>query len=415
MQLLDYFPRLRSRSVLFAIAISSVALAAVCLFYMKEIVHSPYTVVAFGGLLAYALIASRRTGRDQKLKLAFYYLVGRRKTNGANTSKPDMLGRVDGIAGGEIYGWAFDRNNPSRAGKLNIYLDGELCSEVLAVHYRPDVGQHAFYFDLTRDGQAKSKARVEATFADGRLVPNSPLTAEIPRRDGPRQREAILFMHIAKTAGTAFREVMIENYKPSEVAYLYPDPPGFLAGHFEALPLEQRAKFRLVIGHFQYGVHAHLPQESTYVTIVRDPTERILSHYCYMLEMQPGLARHGSSRLSLAEMLERGMTVNLDNLMVRCFAGVDEKDVPPGRVDQRAYDLAVHHLKTRFSYVGYQDRADEAYAALQTKFSWKPRSSLAIVNRGTRPERCDEETRKVIERFNHWDRQLYTEIEKLFP
>jgi hypothetical protein len=120
--------------------------------------------------------------------------------------------------------------------------------------------------------------------------------------------------------------------------------------------------------------------------------------------------------LTLAEMLESNRTVNLDNLMVRCFSGVGEDDVPAGQVDKSVYDLAVRHMQTQFSYVGYQDRANEAYAAMQAKFNWKPREALGVVNRGVRPsETCDEATRQIVEHFNRWDCQLYMEIRKLFP
>jgi hypothetical protein len=180
--------------------------------------------------------------------------------------------------------------------------------------------------------------------------------------------------------------------------------------------LEQRAKFRLIMGHFQYGIHSFLPQESTYVTVVRDPVERVISHYYYLLQTQPEIALNGSSTMSLVEMLEQGRTVDLDNLVVRCFSGVDEYDVPAGHIDQRVYDLAVQHLRTRFKFIGYQHRADEAYSALQKQFNWKPRESLRIVNRGERAGAItDEATRAAIQQFNRWDCRLYSEIQKLFP
>ncbi len=170
------------------------------------------------------------------------------------------------------------------------------------------------------------------------------------------------------------------------------------------------------MGHFQYGIHEFFPQEYTYVTIVRDPVDRVISHYHYLLQTQPEITFDGSAAISLTEMLELRRTVNLDNLMVRCFSGVDENDVPPGHVDQRVYDLAVEHVRTRFKFVGYQDRADEAYTSLQKRFNWKPRASLEVVNKGERyRESTGESTRAIIEHFNQWDCRLYSKIRELFP
>jgi hypothetical protein len=239
---------------------------------------------------------------------------------------------------------------------------------------------------------------------------------KIPERTAALHSETILFMHIPKTAGTAFREAMTGNYKHSQVAYLYPHPPGFLVSNLGLLPLEQRARFRLVMGHFQYGIHEFLPQEYTYVTIVRDPVERVISHYNYLRQTQPEITSDGPVTLSLPEMLERHRTANFDNLMVRCFSGLDKNDVPPGHVDQRVYDLAVDHLRTKFKFVGYQNRANEAYAALQKQFNWNARASLEIVNKGDRSSaNIDEATRGIIERFNTWDCRLYSKVRELFP
>jgi hypothetical protein len=288
--------------------------------------------------------------------------------------------------------------------------------EVLAVHYRPDVKEHSFFFDLSECCPPSSAARVEAKFSNRKRLSNSPLMVKIPERTAALHSETILFMHIPKTAGTAFREAMTGNYKHSQVAYLYPHPPGFLVSNLGLLPLEQRARFRLVMGHFQYGIHEFLPQEYTYVTIVRDPVERVISHYNYLRQTQPEITSDGAVTLSLPEMLERHRTANFDNLMVRCFSGLDKNDVPPGHVDQRIYDLAVDHLRTKFKFVGYQNRANEAYAALQKQFKWNTRASLEIVNKGDRSSaNIDEATRGIIERFNTWDCRLYSKVRELFP
>src|SRR5581483_5056004 len=156
---------------------------------------------------------------------------------------------------GEVFGWALDTVQSSVAPKITVYVENRPVGEVNAVHYRPDVGSHCFYFELTRSCPPAQAAHVEARFSDGRPLPNSPLIVNIPAGPPVRHSETVLFMHIAKTAGTAFRNAILENYKESEVAYLYPNPPGFLCDNLALLPLEQRSRFRLIIGHFKYGVH----------------------------------------------------------------------------------------------------------------------------------------------------------------
>ena len=354
----------------------------------------------------------RRTGRDQKLKLRLISALQKRGMWRTGKTGPLLLGRLDGVLDGEAYGWAVDIRQ-SAPPKLTIYVDGDRAADLLPVQYRPDVGAHAFYFDLHQYG-TKSESRIEARFPDGRLVANSPITARIPVRSSEPDARAVLFMHIAKTAGTAFREAIAENYRQSEIAYLYPDPPGLLVENLGVLPIEQRRGFRVVIGHFQYGAHAALPQAWTYVTIVREPVARVISHYRYDWEPPgDGGAKRGAA--GLIEAMERRASVNLDNLMVRCFAGVDEREFPPGSIDKGVYDLAVHHLKTAFSFVGHQERSNEAYSALQQQFHWKP-NLLPDVNRNRASAAGDyQDARSAIEQYNQWDCRLYAEICRIFP
>lgn len=408
MRLLDLFPRLRSRGVQCAIIVGAIGAAASLLYAPK--------VIAFAmgvGTIAAAIFV-HATGRDQKLKLAWH--TWRNRSGQNERAKPKVFGRLDGAIDGEIYGWAVDINRPCDPAKVSVFLDGNSVGDILAVHYRADVGTHAFFFDLTDCCGSEKNGRVEVMFSNGKRLPHSPIFVDVPPKREPRHGGTVLFMHIAKTAGTTFREAMVENYTQSEVAYLYPHPPGFQPGHFELLPAEQRAKFRLVVGHFVYGIHALIPGAVRYVTVVREPVHRVISHYFYLIQTEPDITRDGESApLPLAAMLEQGRTVNLDNLMVRCFSGVDEKKYPVGHLDASVYDLAVHHLRTRFEFVGYQNRSNEAYRALQAMFGWKPRATLDVVNKSERPaQSCDLVTRKAIEHFNRWDCLLYAEIQKMF-
>jgi hypothetical protein len=465
MTLIERFPRFRSGLVRYVLPVCFVAASLASIFYSQHLLRAPYLVsfmaavavsALFGivpGFIATALatlasdfffippimelnldhltlvaaanyglavVAARVSarvlgsrGRDQKVKLALIVLL-KELVNGQNGHKANrpLLGRLDGHVAGEIYGWAYNANEPSKAPKLTVCVDNRPVGEVLPVWHREDIGPHCFYFDVS-ECCPPGPAYVEARFPDGVRLPNSPMRVEVPPPSAVTHSETVLFMHIPKTAGTAFREAIVGNYKASQVAYLYPDPPGFLPCDFGLLPLEQRARFRLVVGHYHYGVHQFLPQKNTYITIVRDPVRRVISHFRYLMEPQKGLG--GASPSLLAELLERGATVNLDNLMVRCFSGVVKGDVPPGHVNRDVYERAVHNLRTSFKFVGYQECSEQAYRALQAQFGWNGRAALELVNRGSLGDELFESTRKTIEHFNRWDCQLYAEIRRLFP
>ena len=94
---------------------------------------------------------------------------------------------------------------------------------------------------------------------------------------GPR----LAFLHVPKTAGTALRRVLAEQYGPDRVLELY---HGIGADDVERLRrMEARdwQQVRAVAGHMEYGIHELIPFPVRYVTMLRDPVDRIVSHYSY--------------------------------------------------------------------------------------------------------------------------------------
>lgn len=458
MTLTERFPQLRSRGVRYALALVLVGGSSVWFFLAAQVLASPYLVsfmVAVGlssllgigpGCVAWvaATLASDffftppifdlNFDRFTWLAAANYavaLLFGRAGAQlvrhrigqsllfekfvlGLN-GKP-FVGRIDGALNGELHGWAVDRNVPSLPPRITVFANSQPIGDVLPVWYRPDVGQHSLFFDLSLVCPAGSQPLVEARFQDGARLSHCPLNVRIPERPEKRQSDAVLFMHIAKTAGTAFREAIVGNYKQSQIAYIYSHVPGFLISDLGTLPLEQRANFRLVVGHFHFGIHSFFPQNTVYATIVRHPIRRVISHFQFLLQTEIAAPKDINLPELLVKMLETRSTTQLDNMLVRCFAGVLEANVPAGAVDKNIYDRAVYNLHRSFRFVGHQEWANEAYANLRNQFGWTARKSLAALNRGERiDDQAFDSVRPAIEHFNRWDCQLYSEICRVFP
>ena len=88
-------------------------------------------------------------------------------------------------------------------------------------------------------------------------------------------------MHIPKTAGSTLDRIIEREYDRAAVWRLYGDLDEGLAALRSLGDLDQRA-IRAVVGHFGMGLADELPGASAYLTILRDPLERIISHYHYV-------------------------------------------------------------------------------------------------------------------------------------
>jgi hypothetical protein len=334
-----------------------------------------------------------------------------------------IQGLFDGIEDGRIYGWAFDPKHPSRPVFLTVMVNQQPVACVAAVHFRPDLahlmiysGNYAFYADLGWVFPVETEALVDVRLPSGESLPGAPCTLRISPRTRP-QRPTVLFMHIPKTAGTAFREAIAANYHHADIAYLYPTLPGLLVKDLRALPIEQRRSYRVVIGHFQYGMHEALPQECEYITVVREPTARIQSQYAFFRQTQPELVGDSGRFLSLEAVFERKLTVDFDNAMVRCFSGVDQRVFPPGSLTRDIFDLAVRNLRTAFTFVGHQETSAASFARLRDRFDWRASESLDNRNAGSisASSEITGGLLKLIRHYNQWDYLFYEEILRAFP
>src|SRR5207253_2102954 len=90
-----------------------------------------------------------------------------------------------------------------------------------------------------------------------------------------------------------------------------------------------RSDVRAVVGHFSFGIHEFVRSESTYLTVLRDPVDRVVSLYHHSLcePDDPFYERVAAGRLSLEEFVSARVCKEADNGQTRRLAGVDP---PPG-------------------------------------------------------------------------------------
>jgi hypothetical protein len=97
----------------------------------------------------------------------------------------------------------------------------------------------------------------------------------------------IISVHLPKTGGSSFKTLLQEQYG-QQMLLDYDDKPmshnklsrnwAAIMHNFRARPLEN---IHCIHGHFLPYKYAYLNQESDYVIWLRDPAERIVSHYYY--------------------------------------------------------------------------------------------------------------------------------------
>src|SRR5438132_5483132 len=92
---------------------------------------------------------------------------------------------------------------------------------------------------------------------------------------------ALIYLHLPKCGGTTLSRIIEWEYPPMRI---FSDDPSFFRWSFYKLcqwPRERLARMRVFKGHMPFGLHRRLPQPATYITVLRDPVERVISEYYF--------------------------------------------------------------------------------------------------------------------------------------
>jgi hypothetical protein len=173
-----------------------------------------------------------------------------------------------------------------------------------------------------------------------------------------RDGRCVVFVHIPKAAGTTIATTLQMNYPPDRTLHIN------LHGELERLatiPAERLAAVRLIHGHVPYGVHRYVPRPCDYVTVLREPTARVISAYKFIRRWKPHELhdRVVRDRIGLEQFIE---TFCVDRRISRQTRQlIDQYDGP---LTTGALDDAKSTLE-RFLVAGLTERFEETLALMR--------------------------------------------------
>jgi hypothetical protein len=199
--------------------------------------------------------------------------------------------------------------------------------------------------------------------------------------------ERIFYIHIPKCAGMTLHAGIEQQYEPDEI-YTVPsvswNEQNLVALHTEWEP-ERKARLRIVKGHMKFGWHMAFDNDPfTYITLLRDPVERIISLYNYI---GPGHFQWEEKQkcgdaADFADLHPEEMSKQVDMIagpVMRCESWGEEE------YQEHKMQQALSNLTHKFSYVGFVHLFDVAWAEMCEIFGWDWNGSLPRKNEGDVP------------------------------
>jgi hypothetical protein len=224
-------------------------------------------------------------------------------------------------------------------------------------------------------------------------------------------QESVIFIHVPKAAGTTLNRLIEWEYPLLQIYSVDPYFFRWSTAHLWRLPKRRLKRFRVFKGHMMFGLHEILPQAASYITILRDPVDRVMSAFYFMrsYKLHPLYWKFRRENWSLEDFVTR---LPRDNVQCKFIAGAVYAEPCTAEICERAKENLVRY----FSVAGLLERFEESLALMKLRFGWTLKNYSSFNVTRTRPNKRDlpKSTLDLIAERNRFDIELYECAAKLF-
>ncbi len=224
----------------------------------------------------------------------------------------------------------------------------------------------------------------------------------------------LIYLHLPKCGGTTLNRLIEWEYPPLRIYSI--DPSFFRWSYYRLLrwPAARLSGLSVIKGHMPFGIHKPLPQPATYITVLREPVERVISEYYF--------ARHyrlhpQHKRMQHLTLEDYAATTPHHNLQCKLLAGLPgPRDFLAGDCTEHTLETAKANLAAHFTLAGLTERFDETLALLKILFGWKLNQYASFNITRARPVKSaiPAATQRLIAERNRFDVAIYQHAVPLF-
>jgi hypothetical protein len=185
-------------------------------------------------------------------------------------------------------------------------------------------------------------------------------------------------------------------------------------------------RIRYVSGHMPMGVHRLFDRPAKYITVVRDPVERVVSLFHFLAQQGSPFLRDGKP-MSFEDYVESRDDIHLNDYQVRAVSGCPDLDadapaagglVTSGAVERRHLEAAKRVIEEHFLAIAPVEQLTELALLVRRIYGWPLRRLQNEYKNSTRKRPRGKEISprliRIIEERNSHDMELFEWVSKRF-
>lgn len=210
------------------------------------------------------------------------------------------------------------------------------------------------------------------------------------------------------------RTTIAAQYPKENVLELRPNPRIRTPEDLKHELPDDLSEIHFIHGHTIWGIHNFVPSPFIYITMLRDPIERIISLYYYVRSTPSHrlFSQVKAESISLEDFLAlQGALGEIDNQQTKLLAG---KFAPDDRCTADVLEQAKYNLD-RFFIVGITEQYDKSLHVFSNLFGWQNADVIYANVTSVRPRRQEvpQSILNKIYEHNAYDIDLFSFAQKM--
>ncbi len=223
------------------------------------------------------------------------------------------------------------------------------------------------------------------------------------------RKDLFIHLHIPKTGGTTLRDIIQRQYRAEKILMIpkLEESENIL----KEVSTSQINQLKLIQGHLKYGIHNHFHRRAKYFSIIRDPINRVLSTYYYVLSQKnnPQNLSTSNNQMTIYDFVQSGVNPFLINGQTQLISGKTGNIDNPIIESEELFSLAKENIENDFLFLGITEMFDETILILKNMLGWHM-PYYSIANRTKKKPNYDAVNPTIIsfiKEHNQLDIKLY--------